>query len=407
MPCSSTSSTRGFNDQAAGLPTWPSSCARITHGMRARASELATEWLGPRTEREIEASLTREVTQERWTSLDAAIRQELTDGVIDVNTWTGDARLAERAAIIGRLNHLSTMGLAEKTQPGVWRVSADAPEILRAMGERGDIVRTLQRAIGGRHQAYQIFDPARASDVTGRIVSKGLHDELSDRGYVIVDGVDGRAHYAAVAIDADIASLPVGAIVELRGADTRSADRAIAATAQSGIYRSDDHLRELRMDPTLTREPDRSFKPTCGAWRPFDGAASSRGSVRAYGRSLRICPNRVVHTISNAWAAPQSMSAVICPSSNRPEPSARPGSISNWSRDRPNGQIANSGPTFGKRSRNEKISWSTQGLASRLDAQGRACAEPACKIARSGDHRGGSRHRGDDASPASANDRWR
>lgn len=230
----------------------------ITHGMRARASELATEWLGPRTEREIEASLTREVTQERWTSLDAAIRQELTHGVIDVNTysWTGAARLAQRAAIIGRLNHLSTMGLAEKTQPGVWRVSADAPEILRAMGERGDIVRTLQRAIGGRHQAHQIFDPARASHVTGRIVSKGLHDELSDRAYVIVDGVDGRAHYAAVAIDADIASLPVGAIVELRGADTRSADRAIAATAQSGIYRSDDHLRQLRMDPSSTRDPE-------------------------------------------------------------------------------------------------------------------------------------------------------
>ena len=61
----------------------------ITHGMRARASELATEWLGPRTEREIEASLTREVTQERWTSLDAAIRQELTDGVIDVTHLDG------------------------------------------------------------------------------------------------------------------------------------------------------------------------------------------------------------------------------------------------------------------------------------------------------------------------------
>ncbi len=223
--------------------------------MRARASELATEWLGPRTEREIEAALIREVTQERWTSLDAAIRQELKAGLIDVNTWTGDARLAERAAIIGRLNHLSTMGLAEKTEPGVRRVSADAPEILRAMGERGDIVRTLQRAMGDRHQAYQIFDPARASVVTGRIVSKGLHDELGDRGYVIVDGLDGRAHYAVVAIDADIASLPVGAIVDLRGADTRSADRAISATAQNGIYRSNDHLRELRMDPTLTREP--------------------------------------------------------------------------------------------------------------------------------------------------------
>ena len=128
----------------------------ITHGMRARASELATEWLGPRTEREIEASLTLEVTQERWTSLNAAIRQELKDGAIDVNTWPGDARLAERAAIIGRLNHLSTMVLAEKTQPGVWRVSADAPEILRAMSERGDIVRTLQRVCGnGRSRQRQ------------------------------------------------------------------------------------------------------------------------------------------------------------------------------------------------------------------------------------------------------------
>jgi type IV secretory pathway VirD2 relaxase len=229
----------------------------ITHGMRARAGEIATEWLGPRTQREIEASVAREVTQERWTGLDVTIWQEAGDGVIDIKALAGNPRLAhQRAAIVGRLNYLSRLGLAEKSDPGVWRVSAKAPEVLRAMGERGDIVRTLLRAMGNRLQEYEVFDSARARPVTGRMVAKGLHDELTDRGYVIVDGLDGRAHYAAVSIDVDFASLPKGAIVEIRAADTRSADRAIATIAQSGIYRSDDHRRQLRADANPARDPE-------------------------------------------------------------------------------------------------------------------------------------------------------
>ena len=41
----------------------------IAHGMRHRASDLATQWLGPRTELEIRESLSKEVTQERWADL--------------------------------------------------------------------------------------------------------------------------------------------------------------------------------------------------------------------------------------------------------------------------------------------------------------------------------------------------
>src|SRR3546814_8299937 len=36
----------------------------IAQGLRHRASELATEWLGPRTEREIQQTMRREVEQE-------------------------------------------------------------------------------------------------------------------------------------------------------------------------------------------------------------------------------------------------------------------------------------------------------------------------------------------------------
>jgi hypothetical protein len=31
--------------------------------------------------------------------------------------------------------------------------------------------------------------------IAGRIAAKGLADELNDRRYLIVDGIDGRAHY--------------------------------------------------------------------------------------------------------------------------------------------------------------------------------------------------------------------
>ncbi len=228
----------------------------IGYGMRARASEIATEWLGPRTQQELDVAATREVTQQRWTGLDATIEYHTIDSRFDIRSLgdeTGGSH--RRGAIIGRLKHLTTMGLAEALEPGIWRVSTDAPQVLRAMGERGDIVRTMQRAMGKDLQQHQVFDAARSPPVTGRVVGKGLHDELSDRGYVVIDGLDGRAHYAALSGDVDITAIPKGAIVTLRGADIRAADRMIVAVARDGLYRPEDHLRELRLEASPSRDP--------------------------------------------------------------------------------------------------------------------------------------------------------
>jgi len=51
----------------------------IADGFRYRAAELATEWLGPRTQLEIQQTLGREVEQERWTSLDRTLKREAGD----------------------------------------------------------------------------------------------------------------------------------------------------------------------------------------------------------------------------------------------------------------------------------------------------------------------------------------
>jgi hypothetical protein len=56
----------------------------ITDGMRKRASELATEWLGIRTELEIRQSVQREVNRETWTGLDRELQALARGGRIDL-----------------------------------------------------------------------------------------------------------------------------------------------------------------------------------------------------------------------------------------------------------------------------------------------------------------------------------
>lgn len=227
---------RGKDDSGKDLIIAPE---YIAGGMKARARELATEWLGIRTDLEIRETLTREVTQERWTSLDAQIARQLDDGRVDLTSPARDVDGFERSLMVGRLRHLSTMGLAERVTGDSWRIEPTAEQTLRAMGERGDIIRTMQRALGRESRELRIFEAHQATPVTGRITAKGLTDELSDRAYVIVDGADGRAYYARLATGIDMADLPIGGVVELRGAaEPRRVDRSIAATASDEIYRT-------------------------------------------------------------------------------------------------------------------------------------------------------------------------
>ena len=231
--------------------------AYITRGMRERAAELSTEWLGPRTELEIQRTLMREVDQERWTSLDRALQREARDRLNHVDQPAGDPKLRQqRVLLVGRLQRLQRMGLASEQQPGVWAVHADAEPVLRAMGERGDIIRTMQRAMGGAQRDLAVFQPGEESrSVIGRVAGKGLADELYDKGYLVVDGIDGKAHYVTLPAKTELAQYPIGAVVEARGSTkVLSADKNIAVLAVDGLYRTDHHLAVAKAQATSERD---------------------------------------------------------------------------------------------------------------------------------------------------------
>ncbi|NIJ79256.1 relaxase/mobilization nuclease and DUF3363 domain-containing protein [Xanthomonas cannabis] len=230
----------------------------IAHGFRHRAAELATEWLGPRTELEIQQTLQREVEQERWTSLDRTLQREAgEDARVHIGRFSEPQLQRQRLLLIGRLQRLQRLGLADETQPGIWAVHADAEKTLRALGERGDIIRTMQRAMSGRPRELAVFEPGEdGRTVIGRVSAKGLADELHDRGYLVIDGVDGKAHYVALNARDELANYPIGAVVEVKGsADVRAADKNIAALASDGLYRTDHHLAIEQGRAKPGREP--------------------------------------------------------------------------------------------------------------------------------------------------------
>jgi len=218
---------RGVDDQGADLVI-----ARdyISRGLRARAQDLVEIELGSKPEHEISSALEKEVTAERWTRLDAEIRMTADEvGHIDLRPETPGASDPEiRRLMIGRLQHLERMGLAVSAGPGEWMVGLEAERALRDLGRRGDIIKTMHRAFAERGLDRSVVDfaidgPAISLPIIGRLVDRGLHDELTGEAYAVIDGVDGRAHHVRFrGTEAFEHTPPLGGIVEVRrfgGAD--------------------------------------------------------------------------------------------------------------------------------------------------------------------------------------------
>jgi len=266
----------------------------MTTGIRERTAELVDLDLGPRTHREIAQTLRAEVEQERLTSIDRALLKGV-DAARVVATNGRDA--FDQTLRAGRLAKLSRLGLAEPLGAGRFRLAPDLADTLRALGERGDIIRTMQRefsraTITGAPADQAIYDPAApdARPLVGRVLARGLADEHADRHYLIVDGVDGRSHYVTIGkpvlsfaeggTGTDV-SLPRGAIVRIDPVrpTVREVDRTIAAVAagNAGRYDVDAHLRH---DPTATQAFAETHVRRLEAMRRLSGIVEREPSGR-------------------------------------------------------------------------------------------------------------------------------
>jgi len=210
---------RGVTDEGCDLVI---SRDYISRGLRARAGHLVTLELGPPSDLEVRLRLDAEIDADRWTRLDRALAAKATqnDRIIDLQP-EADPAGETRSALVGRMRKLERLGLAQPTGPCRWYLSERTEPTLRRLGERNDIIKRIHKGLAELHierslSDYVLEEGDPSQPIIGRLVARGLDDELRGSAYAVIDGIDGRAHHLRLQdLDATGDGAP-GSIVELR-----------------------------------------------------------------------------------------------------------------------------------------------------------------------------------------------
>lgn len=229
---------RGVRDEGEDLVI---SRDYIKSGMRDRARDLITQELGLRTDLDIRRSLEGQVDSERWTNIDRQLRRDADHhGVIDMAPHSGGPPDEFHVQKVGRLRKLEEYGLAQEIGPGQWTISDKAEATMRELGLRGDVIKRMHQSlvehgIERRAGSYDLAGEIFGDAIVGRLVARGLADELQGTAFAVIDGVDGRVHHVALPdLDAAGDSQP-GSIVELRKFEDARGRVRIALAVRSDL----------------------------------------------------------------------------------------------------------------------------------------------------------------------------
>ena len=233
----------------------------ISRGIRGRLEEELTRELGWKSELAIQQEMKREVDAMRVTTAD----RHIADGM-DKLTNTIDLRAGSSAStfgrhsplnrhiLIGRMNHLEKMGLAQPTDKGRWQLDKDAFKTLGQIEQREQLNRDMHSVM----ERANIKRPVRLNDgrtdydgnlsnrrVIGRVIAKtlgrdeGMNPDAKGGGKVrfIIDGTDGYVSTVETGIDTRAGeAAKVGSIIEVSPPNLRTVDRNIQALATGKDY---------------------------------------------------------------------------------------------------------------------------------------------------------------------------
>lgn len=224
----------------------------ISHGMREAAEHIATLELGPTNQIDVAKKLALSVRNERFTSIDRDLLTKAQNQIVDLSRLPLDGSDWSQRFEKWRVKHLSTMGLAEKVGFGKWRLDDNLELTLRRMGERGDILKAYHRAMTASkldrsQDGEPIYDPAEklARPITGRVIEKGILDDVNDRTFIVLDTMQGEALFVETGREANVAQIERGMVVTA-GPQTyapKASDYTIAdiASKRGGIYSPSFH----------------------------------------------------------------------------------------------------------------------------------------------------------------------
>ena len=190
------------------------------------------------------AARSQEAEREALTAIDHDIARSLTDGRYTPEAEQSGLSRFDSAVVKRRLRFLQTLDLASRQESGVWSVREGWQDTLRALGRRGDIIRSLAHIEGRKIDASQLHalprDFTGSGDVVGRLAAILPGDELRNGKTALIEGLEGRV-WSVEMTEQEAAQLPkVGGILSVGpgAVKPKPADRTIAAIAERncGVY---------------------------------------------------------------------------------------------------------------------------------------------------------------------------
>jgi len=224
----------------------------ISHGIREAAEHIATLELGPTTQIDVAKKLALSVRHDRFTSIDRDLLAKAQNQIVDLSKLPLDGSDWSQRFEKWRVKYLSSLGLTEKIGFGKWRLDDNFERTLRRMGDRGDILKAYHRGMSRANldrslDGEPIYDPAKklARPITGKVIEKGVLDDVNDRSYIILDTMHGEALFVETGREANLAQIERGMVVTA-GPQTyapKTSDRTIAdiASKRGGIYSPSFH----------------------------------------------------------------------------------------------------------------------------------------------------------------------
>jgi len=131
-------------------------------------------------------------------------------------------------------------GLAEQVGSAQWTLKPGLEPALRDLAIRGAIIKTMHRAMSGTGSEpdvarFALHGDQPAEPVLGRLVERGLHDELKDTAYAVIDGVDGHTHHLVFSDLEMTGDAKPGAIVESRAYDDAAGRKRLSLATRSDL----------------------------------------------------------------------------------------------------------------------------------------------------------------------------
>ncbi len=117
---------------------------------------------------------------------------------------------------------------------------------------------------------FAVYDPL-APDVrqlVGRVVARGLSDEMDDRHYPVLDGVDGQMHYVNIGRGDAVEPLPPRRHCRDRShTESHAVDRTVARSLPQTAAVTVSTSISGTIQPGALPSP----RPICVAWKAYGG----------------------------------------------------------------------------------------------------------------------------------------